>query len=210
MRCFDHLIRGLCVLSLGLCLSACAEDPSEPAVGWRFGEREDPSDPADLGSPDDMPDMATAHDLGPPDLGPILEPPSVRGFRYRRQFQDCQEAACFQEIQVGLSGATISRLQFGLLTQTETLTPEDLAELAALIDNPEFIEAMRADGWACREPEEMPYFVLVRADIREDGKMSTHLQDLSACYASPGEAQEVDKIVSLSERLFDRYFRSRR
>jgi hypothetical protein len=56
MRCFDHLIRGLCVLSLGICWSACADDVNPPTAEWRFGER-DGSSSADLGSLDDMPDM---------------------------------------------------------------------------------------------------------------------------------------------------------
>lgn len=209
MRSFDHFIRGLCVLSLGLGLSACADDTNKPTAQWRFGERDD-SSAADLGSPQGTSDMGEDADMASPDLGPVIEPPSVKVFRYRRQFQDCQDTACLQELQVGLSGATISRLQFGAITQVETLAPEDFEEVLALVRRPSFIDAMRDDGWECVEPEELSYFVLLRADIRENGKMNTHIQDLSACYAQHGEVQAVDEIVSLSERLFDRYFRSRR
>ena len=206
MRRFDHFIRGLCVLSFGLCWAACSDDASQPVAEWRFGERGEPSAP-DLGAPEDMPDMSDAPEMASPDLGPIIEPPSVKVFRYRRH---CQDTACLQDLQVGLSGATISRLQFGAVTQVETLTPEDYQEILSLVRKPGFIEAMRDDGWSCPEPEELSYFVLLRADIREDGKMNTHIQDLSACYANQGDAPAVDEIVSLSEQLFDRYFRGRR
>lgn len=199
---------GLLTLMLGavLSLSACGQ-PAQPGVGWSFSEdlgALDPNDGAsDMGSDADAVDMEEEIDLRP-----AQSPPRVKMLRYRRQFEDCTSTTCMIELQIGISGANVARLQLGVVTAVEPLTPEDYDAINKIIEREGFIEQVRGDGWACPPQEDNPYKVTLRAEVRESGVMDSHIFDLSDCYKS--EAQEpADELVELAEALFVRYFSRR-
>ena len=197
-----------CVI-LAVNSAACGSDSaSNDPAGWRVeGDRSPDQTAPDAGVQDQSgADMAVVEQPDAAfDMPPAPAGPQVRVFRYRRQFEDCAANGCVTELQIGVLGGMISRVQSGGLAPTVAMTPEDRAAVEALLHEPRFIDFMR-QGWRCPEAVEGSYRVSIRAEIAEAGQRAQHIHEISGCYASP-EDEPADALVELSERLFMRYFR---